>query len=285
VRTVTNAITPDDLPHFDRPPVVETVLGVQFDALPGLTNAHLGVFWKQLGPDWPNLSDAPPIPPQFERFGETERWTPGGLQLRLIRDVDRRIQIRNATNDRMIQIQNGRFHYNWLGHEGVEYPRYRKVRPEFDKHLDAFRAFLAAESLGQLRPNQWEVTYVNHIPRGSVWQEPRDWASLFPTLTVPPTRLSSTMRLESISGEWHFEIEPRRGRLHVHLQHMRLQSPDGLEVLRLTLTARGPAGDGETVGVDLNQGLNLGRKAVVTAFRDLTSEAAHEYWGLVYEHT
>jgi hypothetical protein len=35
-------------PDYERPPVVETVLGVQFDPLPDLCNAHLGAFWGTL---------------------------------------------------------------------------------------------------------------------------------------------------------------------------------------------------------------------------------------------
>ena len=65
------------LPAFRKPPVVETVLGVQFDPIPGFSNAHLGAFWKRLlahensgsAGEWRTLTDAPPIEPTFERFG------------------------------------------------------------------------------------------------------------------------------------------------------------------------------------------------------------------------
>src|SRR5947209_1584702 len=46
---------PRPFPKLDRPPVVESVLGVQFAPLE-LTTAHFGVFWKSLGADWPKLS-------------------------------------------------------------------------------------------------------------------------------------------------------------------------------------------------------------------------------------
>ena len=70
------------LPHYDKPPVIETVLGVQFDRLSALTNAHLGAFWKTLNPqqEWPNVEDAPLLPNKVERFTDAARWA-AGVQL------------------------------------------------------------------------------------------------------------------------------------------------------------------------------------------------------------
>ena len=36
----------EQLPSYDRPPVIEVVLSVQFDALAGITGAHFGWFWR-----------------------------------------------------------------------------------------------------------------------------------------------------------------------------------------------------------------------------------------------
>jgi hypothetical protein len=64
-------------PSYLRPPVVETILGVQFKPLRGLQNAHLGAFWKTLGDEWPTVADAPPLEPQFERFDAGGMWPDG----------------------------------------------------------------------------------------------------------------------------------------------------------------------------------------------------------------
>ena len=190
--------------------------------------------------------------------------------------------IRNAAENRMIQIQNGRLHYNWLGQGGEEYPRYSRVRPEFDKCLGELERFLADESLGKLRPTQWEVTYVNHFPKGTVWDDPADWRALFTSL--PQASVSVLpVRLESLGGQWHYEIEPQRGRLHVQLQHGRRSSPNQCEVVIMKLTARGSLGKDSDPGLD--EGLDLGREVIVRTFKELTSAEAHEYWGLYYDRT
>jgi len=272
----------DNLPKFERPPLIETVLGVQFQPLPGLGNAHLGVFWKRLGPDWPFVADVPPLEPQFERFAESETWAGIGIHLKLSQDMSSRLQIRNAAQDRMIQVQNGRFHYNWLGQSGGKYPHYREVRQAFHRALDEFSRFLAEELRAGLQPNQWEMTYVNHLPKGTVWNELEDCAELFRTRPLLQSGLGGT-RLESFGGEWRYEIPPQKGRLHVQLKHGRLASPQGREVLILTLTARGPIGNNEGQGLDLEKGLDLGHEVVVRAFYEMTSEAAHQFWGLIHD--
>lgn len=277
------SMDPGSLPHFERPPVIETVLGVQFDPLSKFRNAHLGAFWKRLGNEWPNVNDAPPILPQFERFDDAGTWGEVGFHLKLAEDLNVRIQIRNAAGNRMIQVQNGRFHYNWLGADGGKYPQYTEVRPGFDGVWGEFQRFLADESLGEIRPNQWEVTYVNHIPKGPLWESPADWARLFRSPTTLPTSITSA-NLESFGGEWHYEIRPQLGRLHVQIQHARLSSPTSPEVLRLTLTARGPIRETESERLSLDEGLNFGRSTVVRTFKELTSDEAHSYWGLTREH-
>lgn len=266
------------LPSFNNPPVVETVLGFQFDPIDGLTNAMLGVFWSRLRDEstlWERAIDAPSLEPVFEEFGDERAWPPARLLLRLSKASGARIRITNAAGDRMVQLQNGRFHYNWLGQAGGPYPHYEVIRPEFDKLHAFFQRFLADEGLAKLKPNQWEVTYLNHIQKGTVWTSPGDWSLLFRALPAPSAAAPSAI-LESFGGEWHFEIPPKRGRLHVKMNHGRKGKEDADEVLVLNLTARGPlSGD-----ASLADGLDVGRKSIVQAFANLTSEAAHKHWGI-----
>jgi len=268
------------LPKFKNPPVVETVLGIQFERLPGLGSAHLGAFWESLGTEsWPNVSEQPPISLQFERFGVDQQWGPAGPVLSLSREVSVRLQIRNRDQNRMVQVQNGRMHYNWLGFEGDPYPSYETVEPEFRDALQRFQGFLVAHALGEVRPTQWEVTYVNHIPRGTVWETPEDWASFFPSLAT--SRIESVpIQLEGFSGEWHYVIKSKRGRLHVRFAHGRREKPTEQEIIELHLTARGPIHEEKRRLDSFFDGLKLGHETIVRAFKDLTSGKAHDYWGL-----
>src|SRR5206468_5480545 len=91
-------------PVFQKPPVIETVLGVQFAPLKGLTSAHIGWFWKShLGSEWETIAEVVPLPDEFERF---EPIPPGPLRFKLeaVR-LPARLQISHGNDGRMIQIQ------------------------------------------------------------------------------------------------------------------------------------------------------------------------------------
>jgi uncharacterized protein (TIGR04255 family) len=269
-------MTDSALPKYDHPPVVETILGVQFEPIAGLHSAHLGAFWATLGAEWPSTEEATPLEPQFERFDDGARWAELGLRLRLSALPQPRIRIRNAANNRMIQLQNGRFIVNWLGVTGEPYPNYETIRDDFTANLDRFCDFLAnVANLPLPTANQWEVTYLNHIPKGTVWNTPAEWDFFLPLQTRMGLKHA---HLESYSGEWQYVVPPQRGRLHVHWQHG--QSDDQRELIVLNLTARGPCNAPKLDAGPILEGLNLGRETIVQSFRDLMSDAANHYWGL-----
>lgn len=263
----------DSLPYFAHPPVIESVLGVHFDALKDFQNAHLTLFWQKLGEsEWPKAVDTLPLEPVVERFGEEQTWAKKGAGIRVTTETSTRLQIRNARDDRMVQVQNGRFHYNWrkVSPED-EYPRYLVVREEFDSVFERFREFVRERQLGELQPNQWEITYVNHIEQASLWRVPGDWHTVLPGLL---SRGPAKAKPESITGKWRFLLEPERGRLHVTLQHAKRLVDPKTEVINLDLTARGPISREH----GLDSGLNLGHEAIVNTFVAITSEQAHRHW-------
>lgn len=267
----------DNLPYFRRPPVVESVLGVQFDQLEKLNSARLALFWQSLGIDrWPESSDAPPLEMLSEKFGEKREWVQPGIGIRFGIPKGMRLQIRNQSDDRMVQVQNGRFHYNWRKQRVEdEYPRYETVRSEFDENYGRFVAFVADNELGCVRPNLWEVTYVNLIEQGSLWQSVSDWATVLPGL-LGYDDAGERRKLQSAQGNWHYELGSSYGNLYISVQHAKKSDDDKGEAIRLQLIARGPIKDDP--GYDLDAGLNLGHESIVSAFDEITSEAAHEHW-------
>lgn len=273
--------TTGSLPDYDHPPVIETILGVQFDPLPDLRNAHLGAFWGTLdATEWAVPADAPPLPNQSEQFSESGTSTKG-IQLLLSQAPPSRLQIKNRAADRMIQVQNGRLHFNWLGEGGANYPRYVKVKDEFKSVLQRFLAFLNQSQIAGFQPNQWEVTYVNQIPQGTAWKSPADWEFFLPLRGAPT--IEGLIQAESFSGEWHFVIPPQAGRLHIAWQHARKEATAGgsqEELVQITLTARGPLPADADPMQSLFVGLELGHRTIVRAFASLMSAEANSFWGL-----
>jgi uncharacterized protein (TIGR04255 family) len=267
---------PSPLPGPGEPPVIETALGVQFAPIRGLTSAHYGWFWKgYLDETWTKAEDAAILPNQFEKFGEEVKWVIPSLP-RLIPTppAPTRIMLINELDDRIIQVQNNKFFYNWR-RRLAPYSSFDDNYPEFRRWLGIFEGFIRDAGLEVTPHNQWELTYFNHIPKGSLWTSPSDWRDILPGLYG---QLRSRVPVvPDPSGEWRFEIPPKRGRLYVEVQHAKTK--EDVEILNLQLTARGPIVAGED-GWDLAAGMNIGHDAIVQTFRGISSPDSLAYWGL-----
>lgn len=265
------------LPSLENPPLHETVLGVQFDPVQSFSNAHLGLFWNELNDGWTHVEDQKPIEPSFERFEGKSSFHPQQFQVKLSDDPSSRLQITNEERTRMIQVQNGRFHYNWMKGPGGKYPRYEQIKEEFNKKLNFFQQFLDDHDLEKYEPNQWEVTYVNHFLKGNFWEETNDISSIF---TILSDREPITKQiLEGINFSLRYEIEPEIGRVHVNIQNGSKEfDGDDKEIIVLKLTARGAVEGKSGDGLSLFDGLDKGRERIVDSFFSLTTQEAQEYW-------
>lgn len=264
----------DKLPKFRRPPVVETALSVQFSPLLGLSNAHLGWYWgKLLGPkDWPQVIEQPRLIDLPERFDDVN-WSnlPGGIGVPF---PFGRFQFIRADQERMIQVQNSRFIYNWRRREN-EYPTFDKILPEFESHLNGFTTFCKQELDVEPMFAFWELIYVNHIFQGELWKQPVDWPKILPGLLIPHVSEEASL-FETANGEWHFRLHDSRGRLRIAIMHARFQEHGQQEALVVQITARGSAGPEK--GYRVLDGLNIGHAAIVKTFTNITSQRAHDVW-------
>lgn len=262
-------------PTFANPPIIELVLGAQFSPLTKLTAGHFGWFWKQLGEEWTNPADAPPLEEQFELF-DLPRWNrPVGLEVRLEPVcLPGRFMVEHRDGNRMLQVQATRFHLNWRKREGF-YPSYGRLISEFEGMLERFSAFAESAGLGRPVVNQWELTYIDAFPQGEYWEMPADWSKFLPGLFGAPQSADGLV-LESRAAEWSYEIAPKRGRLHIAARSGRTSGSEKAALL-LQTTARGPVGKGGAES--LRSGLDLGHDAALGTFLRVTSDEAKRRWG------
>lgn len=264
---------------FAHPPIVELALGAQFSPLTNLTSAHLGLFWQSLGEEWSEPSDGPLLQDQFESFG-SPRWAASpGLQLRFgAPPYPGRLIVGHRDKNRLLQVQQTRFHLNWRRVEGF-YPSYTNLIAEFEQAFQQFVRFVGDAKLGEVLLNQWELTYVDSFPKGAGWQSPADWRNILPGLfssPLPTDGLGVVLELDHRAAEWSYEIFPKRGRLHIAANY---GPRDGSEndSLLLTLTARGPLASSDAAS--LRAGLDLGHEAALGAFLKATSANEQKRWG------
>ena len=271
-----NSSRPSDLPDFGKPPLAEVVLSLQFESLPGLTTAHVGLLWGRYRDRLAQIEERPPLPPASESFDPP---SPPRVEVAFEdKPPAPRVWFVNEEKTELLQVQQDRFIHNWrkVG-QGDAYPRYERIRDRFREEVSAFEKFLKEERLGELAVNQCEVTYVNHIERAGEWEHHgeiekllKNWAPL-PTAAFLPVPEDAALR-------WRYRITSVNGpvgRLHVGVQPS-WSVADGRPVWVMNLMARGiPIGAGIEGAFKF---FNLGREWVVRGFADLTSDSMQRRW-------
>jgi|GEM_PF-431480 len=282
-RHVTGA---SDLPEFECPPVVEVAIGVQFDPLVSLGSRHLALLWERWREESPLWEEQPPLQTVTEWLG-----LPGQPSLNFSLDLGllpplRRAFFFNPDRSELRQVQMDRFVRNWKK-TGNPYPRYDDqgsgeslsigLRSRFRDDLQQFIEFVSEQQVGEVLPNQCEITYVNHVPSTGEFGAENladvlaPWKGDFSDDFLPFP--------ESVEIATHFVIVDTGGknigRLHVSAAPARDQDSGDL-ITRLTLTARGlPLGK----GVDgVLQFLDLGRRHIVKGFASMTTTTMHSKW-------
>lgn len=261
-------------PKFGNPPVVETVIAVHFAPLQGFNAAHAGVFWDRfLRPTWKAAKTAPPFPVNVERLDSEGIWRPVTPSFALAAELpDPRLQFIDENEDRMVQVQATGFAYNWRK-RGDAYPSFEVLAPEFFRHFNDFCQYLSDERFVPPALTQWEVTYVNFIDKGELWENIADWNRVIPG-ALAAVEQSRVGELETLNVNCSYLLPDRQGRLRLSIAHAKARSSDAGESIDFRLTARGLVESGDQLGV----ALGVGHEAIVQTFANLTSGEAHRAW-------
>jgi len=269
---------PPDLPDFARPPVTEVALSIQFARLPKVTNIHGGILWSEFRANYPNSEEHAPLAPAFEIFGPNPV---AGHQLEFFAGAPlTRYWYVRKDGSSLLQFQPDRLVHNWRKQAPEdEYPRYELIKAEFEKEFRIFERFLTAGDLGEVKPNQCEVIYINHIemPDGS---DPRNSPQRVLAFWGDKVISDGLPTMEDVAVQLRFPLGDEGkhiGRLYAQVGPV-LRRKDLKPLLQLTLTARGrPQSESVEAAFDF---LDFGRKAIVRGFKALTKPEMHETWGM-----
>lgn len=261
---------------FADPPVVEVVLGVQFDPLQGFNATHAGVFWQTcLGQQWLNPKLAMPLDTAPERLDPKGIWNVlDGVRIEE-RRPDVRVQFTDSADERMIQVQDSWFVFNWR-RRGGDYPTYQRLLPDFLEHFALFSGFAQDQGFSRPSPRNWEVTYVNRIPMGVLWSTVSDWGRVLPGILGNVAALSAGS-LETFNANWTVLLPDSSGRMRTRIRHVKSLAEPAEEALEYRLVTRGPLDVGR--GESVEDALTKGHDAIVQTFLETTSAEAQTNWG------
>lgn len=262
-------------PVFERPPVVETLISVQFKPLAGFRSAHFGLFWLEClpGKKWTLCEDAGLVPHELERFDSPILNLPP-QKMDTIDSLGNRAVYRSEDGRNSVHLQPDRLIYSCV-RKGDPRPSYRDIRAEFDPLFGRFQEFCDLHDFGQIQPDLWEVSYTNAVPKGELWDSPKDWHKVFPGLFQPKLPEVGGMLWSTFDGEWFFEMTNQSGRVRVKARKA-IANQTNEVVLLLAIRARGPLSESGTTWCE---GLDMGHRAAVRLFHDVASVEARAAWG------
>lgn len=265
-----------ETPKYNKPPVVETVIGVQFPELPRFHSAHFGLYWKDIQDRYPQCEEKNRLGPVAELFprkivsGPALQVGPGS--------VPNRVWYVGASEAELLQLQPDRFLFNWRERPGEGYSSYERNSRRFLREFEGFRAFCEANNFDPPIPNLCEVTYINHIVpekgesavdlfakvfTGLEWRLSDDW--------LPAPEVASFNRV--------YVIDEQAGRLYAEASiAYRPTDAGGLqEFVALRMTGR--VLHRSQVPEDVADSLQLAHDWVVKGFASITDpEVQRERW-------
>lgn len=262
--------TPRVFPDYENPPVIEVVCGILFEELDQVLAPHFGLLWEKYRSEYPECREVPPLTPAIETF---EGPISLGLRLENVPPLPR-VWFIHADKNGIIQVQRDRFLHNWRKiRDTDEYPRYPQVIRLFKDRYNCFQSFLEENRLGEIRPKQYELTYVNHIRKGQAWEGLGCLRGLFPDFAWRSDRDRFLPDPSGVNWRTTFDMPERVGRLHVKIQNGK-DRETGDEIIVLDLTVRGIGEDKSLEG--MWEWFNTAREWIVFGFTDLTGEEVHK---------
>lgn len=257
------SISLGSLPSYKNPPVNEVVCGMQFELPSKLNITHVGFLWDKFRVEYPITKLAHPLPTAKGEIAVDEET---GLPLP-------RIWFINNSDDQLIQFQFDRFYFNWR-HKESDYPRYTYVIANFEKIRDTIELFFSEFDIGDLKPVQCELTYVNYIPKGQGWDTIDDLRNVFSDFVWNRTeRFLQTP--SSVSWITEFPLRDSNGKLAVKLKQA-IRTQDKVPLFVLELKARGI---GESTNkAAIREWFDMAHEWIVRGFTDLTTPEAQTFW-------
>jgi uncharacterized protein (TIGR04255 family) len=149
-------VSSDPLPEFDRPPVIEVAVGVEFlpvDELDIVALVNLHNIWSG---EYPKIRLQPELP-SASRFAS---------QLPVVFNTGvPPVRLWSLSDDEnfLIQVQADRMVLNWRRISDAEYPHYANIVEQFQAHWSHFVDYLGRLGAPAPTPTVAEVTYVNSI--------------------------------------------------------------------------------------------------------------------------
>jgi uncharacterized protein (TIGR04255 family) len=249
---------------FKNPPIVELICGIQFQSdRYDFTIVH--DFFNRIKSEYPNIEENPPLTFQFDsNSGMMYNYKDNYPLVRYF--------FINKEKDKLIQLQNGRFLFNWRKDVTTQniYPNFINVFREFEKNWNILYKICSDDD--SIKINQLELTYIDHI----AWLENTNIKRIEDAfIFIKQTGLLSDIDTGNILLS--APINELKGHLFMNVKTARL-SKDKRDILVLETTTKGITNE---VNQTIKDWFNYAHLKISEEFMKQTTEIAKKEWGII----
>lgn len=263
-----------ELPAYDNPPAVETVMGFHFAQIAGWNPLHLGQLYSDFHAEYPiGEMLAPVVDVSLAIRGELN-----------FEALPLRAAFSDKLRSQLVQVQQSFFLRNWRRVQKEQaYAHYAEMKPIFMSDWQRFKLFLEKVGLKSPEVYRSEVIYVNHLVRGEIWNSYNDLAALLKPIAQRASNVADHGRQYSFLPEAAtvnlmagYNLAELNVNLKIQAQSV-IKQPEGTEVVQLSVSAHSKPDSGNAE--DLANALDRCHAAVILGFDDVTTSKAHQIWG------
>jgi len=242
---------------LNKPPVIEVVIGSQFDG-PIFDNSYIYDFYQKIKKDFPVVRENPPLPSIISNQNRPD-------QTRILQGFNSRRFFINAKGDKLIQLQTDRLLFNWRKNNSEVYPRFTNVLEDF---LKIFELLSQDIKTSASKVNQLEITFIDHISLKDFELDSYKLSDIF-------THLNFSQNLRNFDCNLSIPQESIQGNLNVSIKSA-VNIADQNKIIVFESTCRGNKIATET----LETWYQKAHTILLDCFIDLFTDKSKKIWGI-----
>jgi uncharacterized protein (TIGR04255 family) len=249
---------------FKNPPINEVACSIQYES----QNSDLAPqfeFYEKIKHLYPIVTENPPLPYVYDRLSNiSSPASPKKIPFARYFFID-------SQNSKLIQLQEGRFLFNWRKIDGVSvYPKFEAVFEEFQQNWKVFLDLLDLHKT-KVTINQLELTYVDHIQFSDFNKEQWSLSDIFCFLQKEPLSGST----DNVSFKFSVPVDLLSGHLHLTGQSA-IRNTDKKALLVFDTTARGIINQKLPT---IKEWFEKAHDTIYESFINLITDKAKNAWG------
>jgi uncharacterized protein (TIGR04255 family) len=246
--------------RFSNPPLNEVLLDISFSNVKWNVE-HFGLYFQKNFPKFSNTKIQHPLP------------SAGGQQtgLALLTEAELpRTWYEFQDKSYVLQVQKDRFILNWrkVPNLNNSYPFFNEFYSMFETEWKNFLSFCSAVEIGEPNPARIELVYINHLVKGTHWNNLEELGKYFKSLTF----IESYSELNMFS----FNVKYLVNGVPTLQSYKPAKSPTGEDLYIVELKAAPQINSLDNVQTEIKKANNI----LVEQFLKITSDLAHKNWGL-----